>query len=181
MPQGSAGIPRRAFPGERRCCDRRHPVRRRHALDRLRIEGRQLLAMRHARERMNDYRQIALQRKPGQRFVPEAAARRHQDTKRFIENVLGAASIPTVVFNHHLPHSASLPNRFGRDQLHAAYASNLTNVIKSCRSALWVIGRSITSRRVSIQMALQVHGNVSKAPLIGHSGKLRSYAKADAL
>lgn len=33
-----------------------------------RIEGHQLLAMRHARGRMNDYRQIVLQRKPWQRF-----------------------------------------------------------------------------------------------------------------
>lgn len=45
-----------------------------------RIEGHQLLAMRHSREGMNDYRQIALQRKTWQRFVPEAAGRMHQDS-----------------------------------------------------------------------------------------------------
>ena len=38
-----------------------------------RIEGHPEVAMFHARERMNDYRQIAKQRNPWQRFVPETA------------------------------------------------------------------------------------------------------------
>jgi hypothetical protein len=48
-----------------------------------RIEGDKLLAMRHAR--MDDDRQIAFQRKHWQRFVPEAATRMHQESRRFIE------------------------------------------------------------------------------------------------
>ena len=67
--------------------------------------------MRHARERMNDYRRIAILRAPRQRFVPEAAARLYQDLRRFIADVLSAASIHTVVVSHHLPHAASLPDR----------------------------------------------------------------------
>lgn len=105
-----------------------------------RIEGHQLLAMRHARERMTDYRQIALQRKPWQRFAPEAAARIHQDSRRFIENALGAASIPAVVVTHHLPHAASLPDRLKGDLLNAAYASDLTEIIPTGSPALWVHG-----------------------------------------
>jgi Icc-related predicted phosphoesterase len=107
-----------------------------------RIEGHQFLAMRHARERMNDYRQTALQRKPWQRFVPEAAARMHQDSRRFIENVLSSASIPTVVVTHHVPHPASLPDRFNGDLLNAAYASDLAEIIQSGRPALWVHGHT---------------------------------------
>jgi Icc-related predicted phosphoesterase len=91
---------------------------------------------------MNDYRQIAIQRKPWQRFVPEAAARLHQDSRRFIEDALGAASIPTVVVTHHLPHAASLPDRFQGDLLNAAYASDLTETMKAGRPALWVHGHT---------------------------------------
>lgn len=58
-----------------------------------RIEEHQL-AMRDARERTNDYPQIALQRKPWQRFIPKAAARMHQDSRRFIENTWRAAAFP---------------------------------------------------------------------------------------
>jgi Icc-related predicted phosphoesterase len=107
-----------------------------------RIEGHQLLAMRHARERMNDYRQIALQRKPWQRFVPEAAVRMHQDSRRFIEQALSSASIPTVVVTHHLPHAASLPDRFRGDLINASYASDLTEIIQTGRPALWVHGHT---------------------------------------
>ena len=42
-----------------------------------RIEGSPQLAMRYARERMNDYRQIAAQRNPWQRFLPQTAYRMH--------------------------------------------------------------------------------------------------------
>lgn len=107
-----------------------------------RIEGHQLLAMRHARERMNDYRYIALQRKPWQRFVPEAAARIYQHSRRFIGNALSAASIPTVVVTHHLPHPASLPDSSSGDLINAAYASDLTDIIQSGHPALWVHGHT---------------------------------------
>lgn len=107
-----------------------------------RVEGHQPLAMRHARARMNDYRQIALQRKPWQRFAPEAAARMHQDSRRFIENALRAASIPSVVVTHHLPHAASLPDHFQGDLLNGTYASDLTEVIQTGRPALWVHGHT---------------------------------------
>ena len=107
-----------------------------------RIEGHHRLAMSHARERMNDHRQIALQRNPWQRFVPEMAARIHHVSRQFIEESLRAARIPTVVVTHHLPHPASLPDRFKGDLLNAAYASDLSQTIERGRPALWVHGHT---------------------------------------
>jgi Icc-related predicted phosphoesterase len=108
----------------------------------FRIDGTQHLSMHHARERMNDYRRIALQRSPWQRFVPAAACRMHQDSRRFIEETLHAdRDIPTVVVSHHLPSIKSIPARFDRD-FNGAYASNLEDVIEDGRPALWIHGHT---------------------------------------
>jgi hypothetical protein len=107
-----------------------------------RIEGHPEVAMFHARERMNDYRQIARQNHPWQRFVPETAYRMHQQSRLFIEESLRAERIPTVVVTHHLPHPRSIPGRFAGDLLNAAYASDLSSVIESGRPALWVHGHA---------------------------------------
>ncbi|WP_434722774.1 metallophosphoesterase [Mesorhizobium sp. RIZ17] len=107
-----------------------------------RIMGHQRLAMMYAKDRMNDYRQIALQRNPWQRFLPETAYGLHQQSKRFIEVALRSSNIPTVVVTHHLPHQSSIPRRFTRDLLNAAYASDLTGVIQSGRPTLWIHGHT---------------------------------------
>jgi Icc-related predicted phosphoesterase len=107
-----------------------------------RIEGHPQVAMFHARESMNDYCQIANQRKPWQRFVPETAYRMHQQSRLFIEESLRTEKIPTVVVTHHLPHPRSIPDRFRGDLLNAAYASDLSTVIESGRPALWVHGHT---------------------------------------
>ncbi|QPC91612.1 metallophosphoesterase [Mesorhizobium sp. INR15] len=107
-----------------------------------RIEGHPEVAMYHARERMNDYKQIAKQRNPWQRFVPEAAFRMHQDSRRFIDTALKADRIATVVVTHHLPHTKSIPSRFKGDLLNAAYASDLTEIIESGHPTLWVHGHT---------------------------------------
>ncbi len=107
-----------------------------------RIDGHPEIAMFHARERMNDYRQIARQRNPWQRFVPETAYRMHRQSRLFIETALKADPVKTVVVTHHLPHAKSIPSRFHGDLLNAAYASDLSNVIESGRPALWVHGHT---------------------------------------
>jgi len=107
-----------------------------------RIEGHPEVAMFHARERMNDYRQIAKQRNPWQRFVPETAFRMHQTSRLFIDTALKADPIKTVVVTHHLPHARSIPPRFKGDLLNAAYASDLSDVIEARRPALWVHGHT---------------------------------------
>jgi Icc-related predicted phosphoesterase len=105
-----------------------------------RIEGHQQLAMMHARDRMNDYRAIALQKKPWRRFVPEAAARIHDQSRAFIASALAAVSLPTVVVTHHLPHRNSIPPRFTGDLLNAAYASDLEELVAAGRPHLWIHG-----------------------------------------
>ncbi|MER8911426.1 metallophosphoesterase [Mesorhizobium sp. M0854] len=107
-----------------------------------RIEGHLEVAMYHARERMNDYKQIAKQRNPWQRFVPETAFRMHQDSRRFIDIALKSDRIASVVVTHHLPHARSIPWRFKGDLLNAAYASDLTETIESGHPTLWVHGHT---------------------------------------
>lgn len=107
-----------------------------------RIEGHQQMAMMHARDRMNDYRAISLQKKPWRRFVPEAAARLHYQSREFLEDALKSQSLPTVVVTHHLPHRNSIHARFAGDLINAAYASDLSDVIEAGRPALWVHGHT---------------------------------------
>jgi Icc-related predicted phosphoesterase len=107
-----------------------------------RIEGHRELAMFNARERMNDHKQIAKQRNPWQRFVPETAYSMHRDSRRFIDTALRADPITTVVVTHHLPHARSVPTRFKGDLLNAAYASDLSEVIEKGQPALWVHGHT---------------------------------------
>ncbi|MBP0437981.1 metallophosphoesterase [Tianweitania sediminis] len=106
----------------------------------FRIEGHRLLAMAHARERMNDYRKISLRRKPWQRFLPESAARLHQDSRSFIAAALRSAGGPFVVVTHHLPLKASLSAEHEGDLLNAAYASDLSEILDESAPAVWVHG-----------------------------------------
>ncbi|RWL85663.1 MAG: phosphatase [Mesorhizobium sp.] len=107
-----------------------------------RVEGHHRLAMSHARERMNDYRAIDLQKNPWRRFVPEAACRMHFESRQFIEAALRADNSPTVMVTHHLPHPRSIPERFKGDLLNAAYASDLAELIELGRPALWMHGHT---------------------------------------
>ena len=106
------------------------------------IEGHRELAMFHARERMNDYKQISAQRNPWQRFLPQTAYRMHRDSRRFVEAALKSGSNKTVVVTHHLPHAKSIPSRFKGDLLNAAYASDLGTVIDQGQPALWIHGHT---------------------------------------
>jgi Icc-related predicted phosphoesterase len=108
-----------------------------------RIEGHPHVAMFHARERMNDYKKIARQHHPWQRFMPEAAYRMHQQSRLFIETALKIDPAKTaVVVTHHLPHAKSIPAKFQGDLLNAAYASDLSDVIETGRPVLWVHGHT---------------------------------------
>ena len=108
----------------------------------FRVEGGHEMAMAYARERMNDYRQIALQRNPWKRLVPNATFRMHQDSRRCIAMALAANTMPAVVVTHHLPHPLSIAPRFRGDRLNAAYAWDLSEVIQAGRPALWVHGHT---------------------------------------
>ena len=107
-----------------------------------RIKDHRLLAMRHARERMNDYRQIALQRNRG-----TASFRKPRRSFTKIRDGSLRTPLPLQAF----PPSSSpticltRPDRFKGDLLHAAYASDPTEIIRSGRPALWVHGHTHVS------------------------------------
>lgn len=109
------------------------------------VEGQQDAAMRYARDRMNDYRQIAEQKKPWSRFVPQVAFRMHEQSRLFIDRALKAEPIKTVVVTHHLPHPRSLPAQSKGDPINAAYVSDLRDVIEAGRPALWIHGHTHAS------------------------------------
>ncbi|MHA6643653.1 metallophosphoesterase [Mesorhizobium sp. A623] len=99
------------------------------------------VAMFHAKTRMNDYKMIAKQKKPWERFRPEFAFRIHQDSRQFIMKTMEEETeLPVVVVTHHLPSKQSFHVRYGSDLLNAAYGSDLESVIENGRPALWVHG-----------------------------------------
>lgn len=108
----------------------------------FRIHGSPALAMHHARAGMNDFRYIAKQRNPWQRFVPETAYRMHQQSREFLDTALKSDPIKTVVVTHHLPYARSIPSRFEGDLLNAAYASDLSSIIDDFQPTLWVHGHT---------------------------------------
>jgi Icc-related predicted phosphoesterase len=109
----------------------------------FRIEGSPQLAMTYARERMNDYRMIALQRSPWKRFLPVDAAKMHHGSRSFIRETLATPfDGETVVVTHHLPSKKSVPDRFAGDLLNAAYASDLSEIIEEGKPDLWVHGHT---------------------------------------
>jgi len=106
----------------------------------FRIYGAPESAMDHARRRMNDYRQIAWQKNPWQRFLPSHSYRLHQDSRAFLAREMGSSPVPTVVVTHHLPHPQSVPERFRGDPTNAAYASDLCPIIQEYEPTLWIHG-----------------------------------------
>ncbi|MEP9373586.1 metallophosphoesterase [Mesorhizobium sp. KR1-2] len=106
----------------------------------FRIQGAPEAAMDHARRRMNDYRQISWQRNPWKRFLPLHAYRIHQESRAFLDAELSSSPSPTVVVTHHLPHPRSLPGLFKGDLTNAAFASDLSSILKTGTPALWVHG-----------------------------------------
>lgn len=106
----------------------------------FRIEGKPEPAMAHARASMNDYRKIAWQKEPWQRFNPVHAYRLHQASRRFLLGKFRTNPVPTVVVTHHLPHPLSLPKGSKGDLTNAAYASDLSSIIEQGSPSLWVHG-----------------------------------------
>ena len=94
-----------------------------------------------ARDRMNDYRRIGLQKRPWQRFTPFASVPIHRRSRIFVEQTLSEPfDGPTVVVTHHAPHPASIHRRYERAAINPAYVSDLTAVIERFQPALWVHG-----------------------------------------
>ena len=104
-------------------------------------EGNQVIDMLVAKERMNDYRRISLQKKPWQRFTPEASVVLHRRSRAFLwEGLETPFAGPTVVVTHHAPHPWSVHQRFERAAVNAAYVSDQTAMMERFRPELWVHG-----------------------------------------
>mgnify|MGYP002620661570 CR=1 FL=1 len=106
----------------------------------FRLNGTPEAAMEQARRRMNDYRQIAWQKVPWQRFLPAQSLRLHQDSLAFLNREPGSNAGPTVVVTHHAPHPRSVPERFRGDPTTPAFASDLSGLIEEAKPALWIHG-----------------------------------------
>lgn len=106
-------------------------------------------AMSAARDRLNDYQRIKLDRKPGEnqdfrefrnvKLVPELTRRRHRESVAWLEEQLAQGDpARTVVVTHHAPTFESIPLGYRSDYMSGAYASDLTRLMG--RSALWFHG-----------------------------------------
>lgn len=98
---------------------------------------------------MTDFRQIKLDRKPGEnpewkefrvvKLIPQLTLRRHVQSAEWLDRQLAMGDPDkTVVVTHHAPLGQSIPEHFVGDILSPAYASNLTRLLG--RSRLWVHG-----------------------------------------
>lgn len=99
------------------------------------------IAMAEAKELLNDYRQIKLQKTPFKRFTPRESQYLHNLARVGIEQVLSTPSpLATVVVTHHAPSLMSIPRAFLHDPLTPSFASNLEAKIMEYQPLLWVHG-----------------------------------------
>jgi predicted phosphohydrolase len=105
-------------------------------------EPNMALAMRAARNGLNDHRRIAWAKKPEwRRFRPEEALLLHRRSRDFLAAELAKPfSGAAVVVTHHAPHPRSQHPRYVNDLLSAAYVSDLTALIEAGRPQIWVHG-----------------------------------------
>jgi predicted phosphohydrolase len=104
-------------------------------------EARRPLAMRSAREGLNDHRRITWSKQPWRRFRPEEALALHRASRAFLEQTLATSfDGATVVVTHHAPHPESLDPKYGWNSLNPAYASDLSGLIMKYQPELWVHG-----------------------------------------
>lgn len=104
-----------------------------------------LEAMSTARQRMNDYKRIKISPQPElywqlkHRLFPAMAARRHQESRRWLEEQLSQGDPQnTVVVTHHAPHPRSMPEDFAGHPLSPCYASALDGLMG--RAHTWIHG-----------------------------------------
>jgi predicted phosphodiesterase len=104
-----------------------------------------LEAMSAARQRMNDYKRIKISPQPEMywqrkhRLFPAMAARRHQESRQWLEELLGQGDPQnTVVVTHHAPHLRSIPEDFAGHPLSPCYASDLDALMG--RASTWIHG-----------------------------------------
>lgn len=104
-------------------------------------EGEQAIDMAIARDSMNDYRRIGLQKWPWRRFTPQESVALHRTSRAFVWQELEKPFTgATVVVTHHAPHRGSIHTRFERARVNPAYVSDQTAIIERFQPDLWVHG-----------------------------------------
>lgn len=115
-------------------------------------EEQRQLAMIDAKQKMNDYVRIKLDRKPGEnqdfrqfrsaKLVPELVRQRHRDSAEWLERELKGSTEEqlkrTVVVTHHAPHPNSIPEHYKGHVLSPAYASDLSRLMGY--APIWIHG-----------------------------------------
>jgi Icc-related predicted phosphoesterase len=103
------------------------------------------LSMSAARECMNDYQRIRVDRIPemvwvrSKVLIPQLTALRHRASREWLQGELGRGDpARKVVVTHHAPHPVSVEARHHGDDLTPAYASDLSALMG--QSALWIHG-----------------------------------------
>jgi len=96
-------------------------------------------AMRQASHFLNDHSVIRCA--PQSRFTPSQALSLHNDSVTWLSAELAKPhSGKTVVVTHHLPSAQSVAERYKKEPLSAAFASNLDHLVK--KADLWVHGHT---------------------------------------
>lgn len=115
-------------------------------------EARRQTSMIEAKQKMNDYQRIKLDRKPGEnkqfrefhsaKLVPELVRQRHRDSADWLERELKGSDEEllrrTVVVTHHAPHQRSIPDHYHGHALSPAYASDLSRLMGY--APIWIHG-----------------------------------------
>jgi predicted phosphodiesterase len=113
------------------------PIRRPRAID-------------EARRKMNDYRNILADRRPGGYsgrgviwLTPEHTEQHHAESRAWLEVELARPhGGKTVVVTHHAPSAKSLTYKEPAWLLDAAYASNLEHLTNGSQVSLWIHGHT---------------------------------------
>ncbi len=91
---------------------------------------------------MRDYRKIRIDPQY-RKLMPSDTLGWHRASGRWLEKQLAEPfDGKTVIVSHHAPSPRSIQPEFARDELSAAYASNLESLIESSGAALWIHGHT---------------------------------------
>jgi len=104
--------------------------------------GNEEVAMRTAREIMNDYRLIRVDHY-ARRLHPRDTLARHRATRAFIERELAQPFAgPSVVITHHAPYRGGLKPQDQGEVVSSAYASDLSELITKHQPDVWIYGHT---------------------------------------
>ena len=103
--------------------------------------GRPDVGMAAAEAQMSDFKRIKYTKQPYRRFRALDALRSHREGRSRLQETLSAPRTgKTVVVTHHAPSMESISPAFRTDNLSAAYASDLRDLIIEHRPDLWMHG-----------------------------------------